>query len=102
MIGCGGEGGAPGLGITHRMVCRDHQHDRVVGSIDGCYREGDRRPRVAADRFSKDVIGCDLRRALAHELHLACRDHNVGVVDGNEWRESLQRDRKWAAPMQER
>ena len=48
------------------------------------------------------MVGRDLWRALAHELHLVRRHHDVGVIDEDEWRESLQGHGEWAAPMQER
>ena len=102
MVGGGGERGAPGFSIAHGMVGGDHQHHRIIGSLNRCHREGDRRPRIATNRLSKDVIRCDLRRALAHELHLACRHHDVGVFNGDEWREALKGYREWAASMQER
>jgi hypothetical protein len=84
------------------MVGGDHQHDGVVGSLNRCDCERDRRPRIATDRLSKDVISRNLWRALAYELHLARRHHDVGVVDGDEWCESLKRYRERAAPMQKR
>jgi hypothetical protein len=84
------------------MVGGDHQHDGVVGSLNRCDCERDRRPRIATDRLSKDVISRNLWRALAYELHLARRHHDVGVVDGDEWREALKGYREWAASMQER
>ena len=102
VVGCGCKRDAPGVGVAHRMVSGDHQHHRIIRAIDGCHRESDRRPRVAADRLGKDVIGSDLRRAFAHELHLARRHHDVGVVDGDKRCESLKGYREWAAPMQKR
>ncbi len=84
------------------MVGGDHQHHRIIGSLNRCDCERDRRPRIATDRLGKDVISRNLWRALVYQLHLTCRHHDVGIFDGDEWRESLKGDREWAASMQER